>query len=72
MLDCAVPLANTLCKYVEVVAVKMHGMRDRNGILYNNTHGAVGTIVVDVPLGIVRVGGVAFVCKKKDRVTWDD
>lgn len=67
----AIPHAGALGQDEEVVAVQMHRV---GGVVGSNEIGHVDadiggfTGVVDVPLGIVRVGDVAAIGFKKDRV----
>ena len=49
-LDGSIPLSSPLSEDPEVVAVEMHGVRDRSGIVDIKTYRAVGTKAVDVPL----------------------
>lgn len=67
--DFAVPSPNALCKNVEVMAVEMHGVGSGELILDDNSDGAVGTKVVDIPLRVIGVREIALVGQDKDWVT---
>ncbi len=67
--DGAVPGADALGEDVEVVAVKMHGVRGAEFVLDDDADGAVGAKVVHVPLGVVGVREVALVGENENRVT---
>ena len=68
--DCAVPGSDTLGQDVEIVAVEMHGVGGWELVLDDDADGAVGSEVVDVPLGVEGVGDVALVGEDEDRVTF--
>lgn len=66
----AVPGAEALGEYVEVVAVKMHGVKGCKLVVDDEAHGGVGAEVVDRPVG-VRVGEIACVGEGEDGVASD-
>ena len=70
LLDTAVPLADALGDDPEVVPVEMHGVGDvvAEVVVDDDADGGVCAEVVDVPLGVVGVGGVALVGEGEDRV----
>lgn len=66
--DRSVPGAEAFRQDPEVVAVEVHGVRERGAVADDEADGGVGAEVVHVPLGVVGVGGVAEFCEKEDRV----
>ena len=67
----AIPHAAALGQDEEIVAVQMHGVGCMVGIdEVGHVDADIGFVtgVVDVPLGVIGVGGVAAVGFKKDRV----
>ena len=66
--DGAVPLADALGEDVEVVPVEMHGVGGAEFVFDDQAHGGVVFEVVDVPFGVVGVGGVALVGEDEDRM----
>ena len=67
--DCAVPGSDALGQDVEIVAVEMHGVGGWELVLDDDTDGAVGSEVVDVPLGVKGIRDVALIGEDEDRVT---
>ena len=70
LLDGAVPLAHALGDDPEIVPMKMHGVGDvvAEVVVDDDADGGVCAEVVDVPLGVVGVGGVALVGEGEDGV----
>ena len=68
MLHATVPGADAFGKHVEVMAVEMHGVCGGEGVFDDDADGGVGAEVVDVPLWVGRVGGVALVCEDEEGV----
>ena len=70
LLDGAVPLADALGDDPEVVAVEVHGVGgvEAEVVVDDDADGGVCAEVVDVPLGVVGVGGVALVGEGEDGV----
>ena len=62
----AVPGAHAFVQHVHVVAVQVHGVRDRGGVFDDEAHRGRGARVVDVPLRVVGVGCVAGVGEQED------
>ena len=52
------------------MAVEMHGVGGRELVLDDDTDGAVGSEVVDVPLGVKGIREVALIGEDEDRVTF--
>ena len=63
-----VPGASALGKYIEIMPVKMHRMCNRKVIPDHNPDRRVGAKVIDVPLWIIRIGGVPLVGEDEDRM----
>ena len=70
LLDVPIPLPDTLGHNPEIVAVEVHGVGDvvAEVVVENDTDGGVCAEVVDVPLGVVGIGGVAFVGEDEEGV----
>ena len=68
LLDGAVPLADALSHDPKIVSMEMHGVGDvvAEVVVDDDADGGVCAEVVDVPLGVVRVGGVALVGEGED------
>lgn len=74
-LDGAVERADALVHDPEIVAVEVHGVGDvvAEVVVDDDADGGVCAEVVDVPFGVVGVGGVAFVGEGEEGVAafWD-
>lgn len=70
--DCTVPGSDALGQDVEIVAVKMHGVGGREGVLDDDTDRAVVSEVVDIPLGVEWVRDVALVGEDEDGVALEE
>ena len=68
LLDGTVPLADALGDDPEVVPMEVHGVGDvvAEVVVEDDADGGVCAEVVDVPLGVVGVGGVALVGEGED------
>ena len=67
--DSPVPGARSRGQDEEVVAVQVHGVGGEGDVVVDDeAHGGVGAEVVDVPLRVVRVGGVALVGEEEDGI----
>ena len=62
--DRSVPFTNALGEDPEVVAMKMHWMNDVEIVVDNNSDGAILSKIIDIPLGIIRVGCVTKLREK--------
>lgn len=60
----AVPVAWPFGEDEHVVAVEMHWVRSRSGVIHDDADGGVGAEVLGVPLRWVCE--IAFVCKEED------
>lgn len=60
-----VPGAHALVEHIHVVPVQVHGVRDRGGVFDDEPDGRRVAVVVDVPFGVVGVGGVGGVCEQQ-------
>ena len=63
-----IPLADAFSENVEVVAMKMHRVRSWDLVLHDNADRVVVTEVVDVPLRVVGIRGIAQVCQEQNWV----
>ena len=68
VLDGAVPGADALGKDVEIVPVEMHGVCGGEVVLKDDPYRGISAEVVDVPLRVIGIGGVALVGKDEERV----
>lgn len=66
--DRAIPLALAFSEDPEIVAVEMHGVREVGVIADDDADGGVFAEIVDVPLGIFRIGSVSELGEKEERV----
>ena len=66
--DRAVPFAEAFCQDPKDVAVQMHRVDKRKVVSDDGADGGVLGKVVDVPVGVVGVRGVAFGCEEEKRV----
>jgi hypothetical protein len=67
--DCAaVPSAGPRSKDVKIVAMQVHWVDCEARICEQDAYGGVTAEVVDIPFGAVRIGVVAFVREKQDRI----
>ena len=66
--DCTVPVSDAISEDPEIVAVEMHGMRRGEMVSDNDPDGCVLAVVVNVPLGVVWIGGVAELGEEENRM----
>lgn len=59
--DGSIPCTDAFGEDVEVVAVEMHGVRGGDFILHDETDAVVGAEVVNIPLGVIRIGGISHI-----------
>ena len=66
--DDTVPGTATFGQDLEIVAVEMHGMDGAEDVADDEADGVGGAEIVDVPVRVVGVGGVALVGEEEERV----
>jgi hypothetical protein len=64
----SIPFSSTLSHNPEIMTVEMHWVSEGYNAVKDNADGLTMSEVVDVPLRVVGIRGVAEVCEEKQRV----
>lgn len=64
----SIPLSHPLSDDPDGMTVEVHWVRDGDVTAHDEADRGAITKVVDVPLGVVGVGGVALICEEEYRV----